>query len=209
VALARALAPCPLLLLLDEPFSSLDADRRGEMREQVRAILKARGVTAVFVTHDQEEALYMGDRLAVFQRGQIEQIGGPEAIFHASATRFVAEFMGDSDFLAGKIVPGGIATALGPLLQPVDLPLGAAVEVALRGDDVNFAPDPAGNGVISERFFCGAFNLYRLRLDDGQILHAHMLHTELHPVGARVRVHISAGHPLAIFSGERSVSGAA
>jgi iron(III) transport system ATP-binding protein len=202
VALARALAPCPLLLLLDEPFSSLDADRRGEMREQVRAILKGRGVTAVFVTHDQEEALYMGDRLAVFQHGQIEQIGGPEEIFHAPATRFVAEFMGDSDFLAGRVAPGGIETSLGLLPQPVDLPPGAAVEVALRGDDVSFDVGEPGNGIIAERFFRGAFNLYRLRLDDGQILHAQAGHTELHPAGARVHARISAGHPLAVFSGE-------
>jgi iron(III) transport system ATP-binding protein len=207
VALARALAPCPLLLLLDEPFSSLDADLRGEMRQQVRAILKGQGVTAVFVTHDQEEALYMGDRLAVFQRGQIEQIGGPEAIFHASATRFVAEFMGDSDFLAGKIVLGGIETTLGLLQQPVDLPLGATAEIALRGDDVSFSVDEPGNGIIAERFFRGAFNLYSLRLDDGQILHAYTLHTELHPIGVRVRARINAGHPLAVFSGKRQVSG--
>lgn len=201
VAVARALAPCPLVLLLDEPFSSLDADRRGEIRQQVRAILKARQVTAVFVTHDQEEALYMGDRLAVLQNGQIEQIGAPEQIFHASATRFVAEFMGDSDFLAGRVAAGGIETALGLLPQPADLPFGAAVEVALRADNVRFDVDATGNGVIVERFFRGAFNLYRLRLDSGQILHAYRQHTVCFEPGVRVRVHVDAGHLLAVFSG--------
>ncbi|MCX7706403.1 MAG: TOBE domain-containing protein, partial [Anaerolineae bacterium] len=167
--------------------------------------LKARGVTAVFVTHDQEEALYMGDRLAVFQGGQIAQIGAPEQIFHASATRFVAEFMGDSDFLPGRAVPGGIETPLGLVPQPLPLAPGTPVEIALRGDDVSFTADPAGNGVIVQRLFRGAHNLYRLRLDGGQILHAQMPHTAFHAPGARVRVTISAGHPLAVFSGDEAV----
>jgi len=208
VALARALAPCPLLVLMDEPFSSLDADLRGEVRQQVRAILKARQVTAVFVTHDQEEALYMGDRLGVFQRGQLQQLGAAEQIFQAPATRFVAEFMGDSDFLLGRVTAGGIETALGLAPQPSPLPPGAAVEVALREDDVSFEVGEPGNGVISERFFRGAFNLYRLRLDDGQILHAHRPHTEIQPSGTRVRVYVNAGHPLAVFSAGQGVGGA-
>ena len=201
VALARALAPCPLVLLMDEPFSSLDTDLREEMREQVRTILKARQVTAIFVTHDQAEALYMGDRLAVFRNGRIEQVGSPEQIFHAPATRFVAEFMGDSDFLAGRATERGIETALGLLPQRLALSTGAAVEITLRADDVGFDIDPHGNGVIVERFFRGAFNLYRLRLDDGQILHAYKPHTVLHPLGTRARVYISAEHPLAVFNG--------
>ncbi len=205
-ALARALAPYPLVLLLDEPFSSLDADLRTEMREQVRAILKAKGVTAVFVTHDQEEALYMGDRLGVFRHGQIEQIGTPEQIFHAAATRFVAQFMGGSDFLPGRAVPEGIVTPLGLVQQRLALAPGTPVEIALRGDDVSFKPDLAGNGVIVQRLFRGADNLYRLRLDSGQLLHAQMPHTALHPPGARVRVYISADHPLAVFSGDEAVS---
>ena len=87
---------------MDEPFSSLDADLRVEMRERVRALLKAAGASVLFVTHDQEEALYMGDRLGVFQSGRLEQLGTSEEIFQASATRFVAEFMGDSRFLSGE-----------------------------------------------------------------------------------------------------------
>jgi len=199
VALARALAPRPVLVLMDEPFSSLDADMRLEMREQVRNILKAMQATVVFVTHDQEEALFMGDRLAVFQRGQIEQIGAPEEIFHASATRFVAEFMGDSDFLPGWARPDGIETSIGLLPQANNLPLASNVEVAVRADDIDFDPDEIGNAVIAARFFRGAFNVYRLRLDSGQILHAFKEHTCILPVGARVRARVSAGHPLAVF----------
>jgi iron(III) transport system ATP-binding protein len=200
VALARALAPRPVLVLMDEPFSSLDADLRMEMREHVRRILKSMRATVVFVTHDQDEALYMGDRLAVLNRGHLEQIGTPEEIFHESNTRFVSEFMGDSDFLRGKVTSQGIHTELGLLKQGADLPISTPVEIAIRADDVDFQMDGSGNSIIVERFFRGAFNLYRLRLDSGQIVHASMDHTRIYPVGARVRAYISAEHPLTIFS---------
>ncbi len=201
VALARALAPRPVLVLMDEPLSSLDADLRMEMREHVRRILKSMQATVVFVTHDQDEALYMGDRLAVLQSGHLEQIGTPEEIFHESNTRFVAEFMGDSGFLKGKVIRGGIQTELGILDQLVDLPASVEVDIAIRADDVDFQHDGSGNSVIVERFFRGAFNLYRLRLDSGQVLNASTDHTRIYPVGARVRAYISAEHPLTIFSG--------
>lgn len=200
VALARALAPQPVLVLMDEPFSSLDADLRLEMREHVRRILKSRQATVIFVTHDQDEALYMGDRLAVLQNGQIEQIGTPEEIFHESNTRFVSEFMGDSDLLKGKVTSAGILTEIGLLKQVVDLAVSTPVEIAIRADDVDFQRDGSGNSVIVERFFRGAFNLYRLRLDSGQTLHAFTDHTRILPVGTRVRAFISAEHSLIIFS---------
>jgi len=202
VALARALAPRPVLVLMDEPFSSLDADLRAEVREHVRNILKSMRATVIFVTHDQEEALYMGDRLAVLQKGQLEQIGTPEEIFHESNTHFVAEFMGDSDFLKGKVTHGGIQTAIGLLKQTVDLPLATPVEIAIRADDIDFHVDGSGNSLIVERFFRGAFNLYRLRLDTGQILHAINDHTKVLPVGTRVQAYIRTEHALTIFQDE-------
>lgn len=200
VALARALAPRPILLLMDEPFSSLDADLRTEVREHVRGILKSMRATVIFVTHDQEEALFMGDRLAVLQRGGLEQIGTPEEIFHESNTRFVAEFMGDSDFLRGSVVQGGIQTEIGLLNQLVDLPLSTSVEIAVRADDIDFEVDGSGNSLIVGRFFRGAFNLYRLRLSSGQILHAFTDHTRILPVGTRVQARVSAEHSLTVFS---------
>jgi iron(III) transport system ATP-binding protein len=199
VALARALAPRPVLLLMDEPFSSLDADLRIEMREHVRNILKSMRTTVIFVTHDQEEALFMGDRLAVLQKGQLEQIGTPEEIFHGSNTRFVAEFMGNSDFLKGRVVPGGIQTEIGMLNQKVDLSKESSVEIAIRADDIDFEIDGSGNSLITNRFFRGAFNLYRLRLDSGQVLHAVNDHTRILPVGTRIRTFIKAEHPLTVF----------
>ncbi len=200
VALARALAPRPVLVLMDEPFSSLDADLRAEVREHVRGILKSMRATVIFVTHDQDEALYMGDRLAVMQRGELEQIGTPEEIFHESNTHFVSEFMGDSDFLRGKVVAGGLQTEIGVIQQTVDLPASTPVEIALRADDIDFEIDGSGNSLIVARFFRGAFNLYRLRLNSGQILHAFTDHTKIYEVGTRVQARVIAEHPLTVFS---------
>jgi iron(III) transport system ATP-binding protein len=198
-ALARALAPGPVLLLMDEPFSSLDADLRREVRQQVRGILKRLQATVVFVTHDQEEALYMGDLLGVLQQGGLAQIGAPEQVFHAPRQRFVAEFMGASDFLSGQVQGQGISTEIGRLAQAAPASPSGRVAVAVRADDVDFEPAEPGNAVIVERLFLGAFNLYRLRLDSGQTLHAYKSHTEIVAPGSRVRAFISAGHPLAVF----------
>jgi iron(III) transport system ATP-binding protein len=141
----------------------------------------------------------MGDRLAVINRGRLEQLGAPEALFHGAATRFVAEFMGDSDFLRGQVGAEGVSTALGTVVASPGLPPGAAVEVALRADDVDFRLDMNGNAVIAQRIFRGAFNVYRLRLDTGEVVHAFKEHTEILPAGARVIARVSAEHPLAIF----------
>jgi iron(III) transport system ATP-binding protein len=103
VALARSLAPEPDILLLDEPFSNLDVDLRVEMREEVREIIKRTGVTAVSVTHDQEEALSISDRVAVMNDGRIEQVGTPETVYRTPETRFVAEFVGDNNLLSGVV----------------------------------------------------------------------------------------------------------
>ena len=199
VALARALAPAPVLLLMDEPFSSLDAHLRLEVREQVRNILKSSRSTVIFVTHDQEEALFMGDRLAVFNNGRIEQIGHPESIFHNSGTRFVAAFMGDSDFVRGEITSSGVSTELGLLEQEHHLPSGKQVEIAVRADDIDFQLHESGNGKIINRFFRGAFNFYRIQLDSGAIVHVFKLHTENYEPGKRVHTYFNAGHPLKIF----------
>lgn len=206
VALARALAPRPILLLLDEPFSSLDADLRVQVREQVHGILKAMEATAIFVTHDQEEALYMGDHLAVFRKGRLEQIGLPEEIFHTPATRFVAEFMGSTDFLTGEVTSDGILTELGLIPQQVKLPVGAVVEIAIRPDDVSFEPQPQGQSMVIERMFRGAYNVYRLRLPSGHMLHTYQPHTRLIKSGTCAQVQINPGHDLAVFYEGRAVS---
>ena len=199
VALARALAPKPILVLLDEPFSNLDADLRLRMREEVRVILKGIGATAIFVTHDQEEALYIGDSLAVLHRGQLEQIGTPEEVFHQPANHFVAEFMGGSDFLPGEVTAKGIQTEIGLVPQQVDLEAGTQVELALRSDDVSFFPSKGSKSIILARHFKGALNVYRLRLPSGRLLHAYGPHTETLRSGTPVQVAIEPGHDLAYF----------
>ncbi len=205
VALARAMAPEPIILLLDEPFSSLDADRRIQMREEVRGILKNLGVTAIFVTHDQEEALFMGDQLGIINKGRLNQIGTPEEIFHQPATRFVAEFMGQTDFLPGETASEGILTDLGLVRQTTVLPVGAQVELAVRADDVDFSLEDPNGAEIVARQFKGSANLYRIRLESGQILHTAQPHTRIVPPGTRVKVQLDPGHPLTCFYQGRAV----
>jgi iron(III) transport system ATP-binding protein len=199
VALARALALKPVVVLLDEPFSSLDADRRAEMREQVRAIFKMLSATAIFVTHDQEEALFMGDRVAVINNGRLEQIGAPEEIFHSAATRFVAEFMGHTDFLPGRVIENGIDTEIGVLTQPATWPVNTPVDVAFRADDVALTPDPASKAHVLARHFKGALNVYRVRLPSGRLIHSLQAHTLQLAPGTPVRVRAAPGHALACF----------
>ena len=154
VALARSLAPEPDVLLLDEPFSNLDVRLRTRMREEVRRILKAAGVTAVSVTHDQEEALSISDRVAVVSDGRIEQVGRPETVFEHPESRFVAEFIGQASFLSGTLSDGRVDTGLGTLhvdtLQGLtDEYDGAAVDVLVRPDDLRATPVEAGGAADS------------------------------------------------------------
>ena len=199
VALARALAPRPIVLLLDEPFSSLDADLRIQIRAEVRELLKSIQATAIFVTHDQEEALFMGDRLAVFNQGRLEQIATPEEIFHIPQTRFVAEFMGQTDFISGVIVPAGVQTEIGILNQQLELPIGTQVEIGIRADDVALQAYPGGDSIVVSRQFRGALNIYSLHLPSGQLVHAYQPHTTVIQPGTPVHVLAAPGHPLPCF----------
>ena len=199
VALARALAPEPDTLLLDEPFSNLDAALRSQVRQETRDILKASGATAVFVTHSREEALLMGDVIAVMRQGRVEQVATPERIFHAPATRFVASFMGLADFLPARFSDGALWTELGCTPVPKGLASRGDVEVMVRPDDVTLRPSETGQGLVVERTFQGAFYLYRVALPSGVTVHCLGPHMELYAVGARVETGLSSGHPLLCF----------
>jgi iron(III) transport system ATP-binding protein len=201
VAMARALAPAPDVLLLDEPFSNLDARGREHMRVEVREILKRTSTTAVFVTHDQDEALFMGDRVAVMEEGTVLQIGTPEQVFHSPATLGVADFLGETSFLGGEVVPGGIATSLGLLPQSARSSDDGRVVVLVRPDDVELVPASAGNGVVAERVFRGMHHRYRVRLDSGESVKCLSDHCVDLPAGSRVEVRIRACHALACFAG--------
>jgi len=206
VALARALAPDPVVLLLDEPFSNLDAALREEMRQEVRRLLKASGTTAVFVTHDQEEALFMGDEVAVMNQGRIEQLGTPEQIFHRPQTRFVADFLGNTDFVSGLVAKNGIETPLGLLPQLVELKPGTAVDIVARADDVEITPAADGNGRVTGRQFIGIAFIYEITLADGTIVHSWQSHLTHLAAGTAVSARFTDEHELVVFCGETAVT---
>ncbi|HUF93999.1 MAG TPA: ABC transporter ATP-binding protein [Candidatus Limnocylindria bacterium] len=187
VAAARALAPAPALLLLDEPFSNLDADLRAQMRDEVEKILRATNTTAIFVTHDQEEAFTIADEVGVLNRGRLEQLGPPETIYHHPATPFVAEFVGAADFLPGLVTAGGIVTEIGTFDNVEGREPGEKVKVMIRPDDVTFVPDTAGDAVIVRRDFRGPETLYSLALPSGHRVHSSQPSSAAFVKGTRVR----------------------
>ncbi|MBP1466759.1 ABC transporter ATP-binding protein [Candidatus Chloroploca sp. M-50] len=199
VALARALAPNPAVLLLDEPFSNLDADLRTTLRAQVRTILKQLGTTALFVTHDQEEALFMGDRIAVMHAGRLEQLARPQELFLAPATRFIAEFIGIAAFIPATVTPAGLATELGTVIQAIDAPVGTSVDMLVRPDDLELSADPQGNARILCCTFRGGDFLYDVALASQRTLRCVCNHVHEFAPDTRVQVTLAPGHPLAWF----------
>ncbi len=216
VALARALAPKPIVLLLDEPFSNLDPDMRGQMREEVEEILRLTGTTAVLmrgqmreeveeilrltgttavlVTHDHDEAFAMADRVAVLNHGRLEQVDTPEAIYHTPSTPFVANFVGQADFLLGRVDNGKLHTEVGIFENVGGHPAGVAVEIMIRPDDVHIVPASPGGARIVGRQFRGSENLYTMLLPSGQHLHSSESSTTVYPVGTLVDLKIVATH---------------
>ena len=194
VAVARALAPAPALILLDEPFSNLDADLRAQLRDEIVKILKNTATTAILVTHDQEEAFTLADRVGVLNEGRLEQLGRPEEVYHHPTTRFVAEFMGAADFLPGLVTAKGLATELGVFTDTEGHPLGEKVEVMLRPDDITFVQSPEGESTVVRRHFRGSENLYCLRLPSGQLVHSSQASSVFLPEGTRVRAEAHVIH---------------
>ncbi|MEA2330518.1 MAG: iron(III) transport system ATP-binding protein [Thermoleophilaceae bacterium] len=186
VALARALAPEPELVLLDEPFSNLDASLRAGLRREVEVILHDAGATALLVTHDQEEALSLADRLAVMRDGHIVQVGEPEEVYGRPASRWAAQFLGEVNVLAGVAAGSGVETDLGrfDLRAPADGP----VHVAVRPEQLELTALHDGNAEVVAREFRGHDVLYRLRHEGGRTVLVQLPSLELHEVGARVFV---------------------
>src|SRR5579884_521402 len=163
VALARALAPSPDVILLDEPFSNLDAELRAAVRTEVRDILRDASATAVLVTHDQEEALSLADRVAVMWDGRIVQTSSPEELYHRPVNRAVAGFVGDAQFIPGVGIGRRVRCDLGEL--PVHGTAEGPVEVMLRPETLRLTPDATGNGTVLHREFYGHDQLMTIRLD--------------------------------------------
>jgi iron(III) transport system ATP-binding protein len=203
IALARALAPQPRLLLLDEPFSSLDVDLRERLSQEVRAILHQTGTTALFVTHDQMEAFALGDLIGVMHQGRLEQWDEPYAIYHRPASRFVAHFIGHGVFTPAQIVAGDagpvVRTSLGDLVDAAECPLPDAYpegrcDVLLRADDIVHDDSARVLARIERKAFRGSEFLYTLRLATGEHLLAHVPSHHDHRVGEWIGIRAEVDH---------------
>ena len=205
VALARSLAPHPLALLLDEPFSSLDPQLRAQLREEVKNILQSSGVTAIYVTHDQEEALFMGDKVAVMTGGSLEQVGTPEDIFHHPKTRFVANFLGIADFIVGRVDGNDLVTEIGVVHSTAPLDAGAKYEVMIRPDDIALRSSDTGMGRVVGRVFRGMHYIYTISLPSGAVVSSLQHHTAYYQCGDLVDVYLSENQTLTCFVNNDSV----
>jgi ABC-type Fe3+/spermidine/putrescine transport system ATPase subunit len=200
VAIARALAPRPELLLLDEPLAALDEKIRREMQGELTGIQEATGTTFVYVTHDQEEALTMSDRIAVLNRGRSVQVDEPERIFRQPRTRFVAGFFRGCNVLEARIEPdGGAALVLAGHRLPFERGdgLDGPKAVALRGESLLLGDQVKGADLVlparlEKITYRGIYRDYRLRLDDGQELSAILTQRLLLAEGSRVEIGIRA-----------------
>jgi iron(III) transport system ATP-binding protein len=200
VALARALAPRPDLILMDEPFSSLDVEMRERLSAEVRDILKKRGTTAVLVTHDQHEAFALGDLVGVMRDGSLLQWDTPYNLYHEPGCRFVADFIGQGVFLPGTLLaPDTVETEAGIYKgnRAYNWGKGTRVEVLLRPDDIVPDPDSPLQAVIVQRAFKGAEILYTLQLPSGgRVLSLFPSHAD-HAPGERVGIRVQADHLVA------------
>jgi iron(III) transport system ATP-binding protein len=208
VALARALAPEPRLLLLDEPFSNLDGELRRRLSHEVRDILKARGTSAILVTHDQEEAFAVSDHVGVFHEGRLQQWDTPYNLYHEPLTPFVASFIGQGYFIRGQLLsPDSVQTELGLIRgnRAYTWPSGSAVDVLLRPDDIVYDPDSELKARIVGKTFLGAATLYRLQLATGSLLESLFPSHADHPTGKDVGIRVAADH-LVVFPAPGSIA---
>ncbi|HUG62550.1 MAG TPA: ABC transporter ATP-binding protein [Methylomirabilota bacterium] len=209
VALARALAPRPKVLLLDEPLSALDLKLRKEMQIELKRLQHETGITFIFVTHDQEEALTMSDRIAVMSKGRVLQVGGPRDIYHAPVDRFVAGFIGETNMLPATIerIDGATARArlaIGPALTASvsdDIDDDGDVVVMLRPEHARLveagAADAALTGTLAEIVYFGTDTHFHIRLADGSTFIVREQNRagvdEVHAAGAAVGIAVDAG----------------
>lgn len=209
VALARTLAHEPAFVLLDEPLSNLDAALKDSLRWEIRDALKKAGVPAIWVTHDQEEALSVGDRVGILNKGKLEQLDTPEACYSTPASRFVARFMGEASFLSATFdnseanphhtVVTDIGDVPGTPLQNAN----GEVDLLVRPDDLSLdAQHPEPNGTVDWVRYEGESRLYAVTLDNGSQLKVRVSHENAIKPGARANMQLITTHPLAVFPRE-------
>lgn len=204
VALARALVQNPVVLLLDEPFSNLDPDMAGRMRQELHDLLRRTKTTTVLVTHDHDEAFAMADRIAVLNQGRLEQFDTPEMTYHMPATPFVADFVGQADFIPGTVSQGMVHTELGEFPDTIECKDGTAVVVMIRPDDIHLVPTKGAQARVLSRQFHGSENLYTVSLPSGQIVHSSQGSTSIYQAGTTVEIRVLATHTV-LFRREDSI----
>ncbi len=195
VALARALAPEPAVVLLDEPFSNLDATLRTRVRAEMRGILKDAGATAIFVTHDQEEALSLADEVAVMLNGTVMQTAPPEDLYLHPASREVAAFVGQANFIPGVAEEGRVRCVLGDI--PAEETEEGEVEIMLRPESLVLRALPDGEATVVGREFYGHDQQIELRLDSGETLYSRLVGRQSFDSGERVSVGVWG--PVVVF----------
>lgn len=205
VAVARALAPQPRALLLDEPFASLDVSLRADVRNEVAEVLASAGTTTVLVTHDQDEALSMGDQVVIMLGGRVAQAGSPEDVYRRPATPEIAAFLGDANLLMGEVKSGMVRTAVGPLKVETGTPDGAAIAL-VRPEDLDLEISTRGDGRVTEVEYFGHDQRISVLLDSGESVRARLHARRKFDVGTRVRVRAGGGlgpviYPLAPGAG--------
>jgi iron(III) transport system ATP-binding protein len=206
VALARALAPQPRLVLLDEPFSNLDLELRERLGQAVSEALRVTGTAAILVTHHQDEAFALADRIGVMHEGAIAQWDSAYQLYHEPANRYVADFVGEGVLLPGTMeAPDRVSSPLGDIIgnRMYAIPSGAPIDLLVRPDDIQ--PDPTGalECTVAHRNFRGSEILYTLALEDQTRVLARFPSHMDHIVGERVRVRVDAEH-LIVFPRESS-----
>ncbi|MGL1861400.1 MAG: ABC transporter ATP-binding protein [Pseudodesulfovibrio sp.] len=192
VALARALAPEPKLLLMDEPFSNLDVALRESLSIEIRHILKARNITALMVTHNQNEAFAMADKVGVLSCGEMQQWDTPHGVYHRPVNTIVAGFVGEGVFIRGEVrEPNIVECALGTLKGslPEACHLGCEVSVLIRPEDIVHDDESAFGAVIIAKTFRGPNILYVLRLDNGEEVQALVPSHHQHAMGQRIGIY--------------------
>ena len=200
VALARALAPRPRLLLLDEPFSNLDVDLRQRLSHEVRGILKEQGMTAIMVTHDQQEAFAMADKVGVMHQGHLQQWASPYQLYHEPVSRYVADFIGQGAFVPAVISgPQCVTLEVGEYcsLTPLAYQVGAQVDVLLRPDDVVHDDHSTLTAVVKGKVFMGSEFMYTLQLPSGQQVLAQVPSHHNHAIGEAIGIRLELDHLIA------------
>lgn len=202
VALARALAPRPRLLLLDEPFSGLDVRLRDQVRDQTLKVLREAGASTLLVTHDPDEGMYMGDRIAVMWAGRIEQVGPPSTVFHHPANALVTRFLSDVNCLHGVVEKSAVTCLFGTVAAP-GIADGARVEVFIRPEALALTHPRDGKGVaavVATRHVTGPNSVVVLRLEaDGTEVKARFAGHDAPPVGSQVRIALLTSNDLFVF----------